>query len=384
MPGLAPKEDAPESTPSKARVSVSNLKHALKVVSAAIERTATIPVLQCVHLEQLPDGLAFEATNLDIAIRAITPETSGLDHACIMPAEKLLAWTKLLSGDEVKLSITDRRATVQCARSRAVLPVLGVGSWPQLSFKSEGEESITLKQGDLARALRFVNIAVSNDASRYTLNGILIEGDGTRLRMVATDGHRLMVYTIPCEEKIKNLLMPARFIKALLPLLADEDGGIDLAFDQNQIVASVEAAMPIHVASKKLTGQFPSWEQVMPKNKTVITAKAGEMRSALERALLLSNKESGALKLTFTSEITIEGSDALNGEARETVDCVGAPEEPFAIGVNGGYLHDLFKLLSGDVRMAIPDSPQKPLMISADPNDTEKLDYVVMPMRLEK
>jgi DNA polymerase-3 subunit beta len=373
--------DKPESAPSKATVSLSNLKHALKTVSAAIERKTTIPILTCVKVEQTPAGLILEATNLDLAIRAAVPESTTIDKPVVIPAEKLLDWTKLLTGDEVKLSLTDRRATLQCARARAVLPIMGVGSWPQISFEANGG-AITLDQEGVARALRFAQIAVSKEASRYTLNGILAVGDGSHLKFVATNGHTMMIYSISCEDKLKNLLIPAGMVKALLPMLSD--GGVDVTFDDQQIIAALPGETPVHVAHKKLAGPFPNWEAVVPKNNTVITAKAGELRSSLERCLLLSDERSCSVKLTFDKEITLEGSDAQSGEARETVDCQGTPKQPFSVGVNGEYLLDLFKLLSGDVRICLPDTNQSALMFSADPAEGDHLDYVVMPMRLEK
>ena len=91
------------------------------------------------------------------------------------------------------------------------------------------------------------------------------------------------ICTLPCTEKI-TLLLPSRFIKALLPLLNDEDGGVDLCFSDRMILSSIDADMRVYVASTKLTGQFPNWEAVMPSGKrTEITVNAKEMLASLER-----------------------------------------------------------------------------------------------------
>lgn len=374
-----------ESAPTKAVLSLGNLKHALKMVGMAIERTAAIPVLQCVRIEQTPAGLALEATNLELSIRAVIAETGGPEKPLVIQAEKFTAWTKSLTGDSVKLSATDHRATMQCGRSRAVLPVLPVANWPAGSLFDAAlwANRITLTQGDLARALRFALIAMSTEQSRYTLNGIMASGDGNKLQLVATDGHRLMVYTLPSSEKL-NLMLPGSLVKALLPLLDDEDGGIELSHNERAILTSIDGEdMAVHVASRKLTGIFPNWTAVYPKDKrTQVTVKAADMLASLERCALLSDERSGCVRLIFDDQITITASSPMNGEANETVECNGHPEAPLTIGVNGPYISGLLKKLDGDVTIALPMDGKSSLLFTATPHDGETLGYVVMPMRV--
>jgi DNA polymerase-3 subunit beta len=383
-PELAAKKAAetPEAPPMKAAITLSNLKHALKIVGVAIERTTSIPILSCVRMEQIPDGLALEATNLEVYVRAVVKELGGPVKPVVIPAEKFTAWTKLLAGDDVKISATDRHATMQCGRSRAVLPIVSAANWPSNEVYGMKAEGITLTQGDFARALRFALIAMSTEESRYTLNGVLLQGNGEQLRLVATDGHRLMVYTLPCTEKI-NLLLPCGFIKALLPLLTDDDGGVDLCFNDRMILSSIDAEMQVYVASTKLTGTFPNWEAVMPSGKrTEITVNAKELLSSLERCGLLSDERSGCVRLTFDEQITIEASSSESGEATETVSCKGRPEEKLSIGVRGEYLTDLVKRLDGEITISLPNDNQSPLLIKVAPHEGETLGYVVMPMRI--
>jgi DNA polymerase-3 subunit beta len=376
------KKEEPDAPPMKAAIKLSNLKAALKIVGMAIDRTATIPILQCVRMEQIEAGMALEATNLEVYVRAVVKELGGPEKPVLVPAEKFTAWTKLLAGDDVKISSTDRRATMQCGRARAVLPVMSATSWPSNEVYGMKGEGITLTQGDFARALRFALIAISDEESRYMLSGALLQGNGEKLQLVATDGHRLMVYTLPCTEKI-TLLLPGRFIKALLPLLNDEDGGVDLTFNEKMILASIDADMRVYVASTKLKGQFPNWETVMPSGaRTEITVDAKAMLASLERCGLLSDERSGCVRLTFDEQITVEASSTESGEATETVDCKGHPKEKLYIGVNGEYLTDLLKRLDGDITISLPDTNQSPLLIKAAPHDGETLGYVVMPMRV--
>lgn len=373
-----------EASPVKAALSLANLKSALKVVSGAVDKSSTIPTLGCIRLEQTAAGLAIESTNLDLAIRVESAEDSGLKDPLLMPAEKLVQWTRLLSGDSVKLSATESRVTVQCGRPKAVMPVMPASNWPALSFTANND-AITLKQGALARALKYALTAAAKKEERYTLNSILIEGDGKLLRTVATDGHRMSVYAIPCDEKLKNILMPSRMVKAMIPLLTDSDEGIDLAVDEEKIVASIAGELPVHVSSRKVTGEFPRWHAVFPKNEIRISVQAPELLAALERCIVLSDEKSAAVDLIFSKgQIALTGASAENGEAEESIDAVGGEElqGEFHTRVNGEYLPDVLKGLSGEMLIKLPAQPGSALLFTAEPHEGELLDYVLMPLRV--
>ncbi len=348
-----------EASASKSAITLNHLKHALRVVGAAIQSRTTIPILQGVRIEQLPAGLAVEATSLDVYIRALVPESNGPDKALVIPADKFTAWTKLLDGEDVTISTTSTRSTVKCGRSRAVLPIMPAANWPDNTVYGLKGDGITLKQSDLARALRFAMIAVCEDASRFNLNSIKLEGDGETLKLIATNGHCMMVYSTPCGEKI-DLLLPSILIKALLPLLNGDDDGVDVNFDANRILASVSAETPVFIASPKMNGQFPTWQNCFPNDKrTEVTVNAKDMLSSLERCALLSDEKSGLVVLNFGEQIVLSSASALNGESQETVDCVGAPKEPLRIGINSEYLINLTKKLDGEMRIALPGGSPK-------------------------
>jgi DNA polymerase-3 subunit beta len=369
-------------TSVKASIGLANLKSALRIVAAAIEHKTTIPILQCVRMEQMGKGLSLEGTSLEVFIRAIIPEMAGPAKPILTPAEKFTAWTKLLSGETVSISATAARATVQCGRARATLPVMPAAHWPATDVYGIRDNSVTLTQGSIARALRFALISVSDDASRFALNGIQAEGDGTTLRLVSTDGYCLTIYALPCDARV-NMLLPGSFVKALLPLLNDEDGGVDLAFDEHAILASIDADMRVDVAGKKITGSFPQWKAVYPNDaRTEVTVSVADLEASLERCLLLSDENSKAIDLRFAGEITISAASALNGEAKETVDCQGAPANELHTRINGGYLRDLLKKLSGEIRIALPDHNKKALLFKAEPHEGESVEYIVMPMQV--
>lgn len=366
----------------KGSISVGSLKHALKVTGLAIGKGALIPVLQGVRIEQIATGLAVEATDLDLGIRVVLPELGGPAEPIITPHEKFSKWANLLSGDTVQMSATAARATVNCGRAKAVLPLIGNRNWPANEVFDMPGKGITLTQGALARAFTFAQIAIDEKETRPTFTCVQMIGDGTTLRFVATEGHTLVLYTVASEETI-DLLVPCRMAKVVVSLSIDEDGGLELKFDDNRILASIDADVKTCVGSKRIVGQFPTnWQAVMPKDKrTPITLNAAELLASLDRGAVLADEKSRYVDMTFTpGEVALHSADDLHGEADETVITTGAFEGEYKTRINSEFLRKLLRKLSGDLTIALPEKSGAPMLFKAQPHEGETLDYIVMPM----
>ena len=371
----------------KASITTKNLQHALKVISGVVERATTIPIIQGVRFEQRQEGLAAEATNLDLSIRVLFGQESGLAAPIVTPAHKLAAWAKLLSGESVSMKAGESRLTVTCGHARATLPLYAEKQWPKLTFETDGDE-LTLEVAELKRALGFTILASSVEESRYTLNAVLFTGDGNELRLVATDGHRMMVYTLAGKAKL-NQTMPRGMVKALLPLL-DDAQGVELDFGKELIAATLPGDEPVFLTSRRVTGTFPHWEAVLPKSadRVRVELPVADLLTSAERCALLSPVESNAIALEFSPDrLTMTSANAEWGESEETIELGALPlKENVRIGLNARYLLDLLKKLdsAGKITLAIPASAGQPLLFQAMPAEGERIDYVVMPLRLEK
>jgi|GEM_PF-4032399 len=369
----------------KASISLANLKHALKITGMANGKANIVPIMQGVRMEQISTGLALEATDLDIHIRVVLPELGGPQRPIITPAEKFHAWAKLLDGQDV--SITEKqngRAEVRCGRAKAVLPLYPPANWPTNEIYCLEGDPMTLTQGTFARALTFAQISVGDGVQKgFSLDGIQVQGDGTKLQVVSTEGHCLTCYTVPFNEKI-NLLLPSRFVKVLLPLLTDEDGGVDLVFNDQQILASIDADTKLYIGCPRMAARFPTWESMIPKDaRTDVKVKISDLSQSLERCALLTDEKSGAIDLAFADNVlTIHAANAQHGEADETVPYEGALRAEFKTRLNADFLRSLVRKLSDELTIAIPSSNEKAMFFKAEPHKDETLSYVVMPMRM--
>ena len=368
----------------KASVARAHLELALKVVKHAINKKALLPVLQSVRVEQLPAGLAIDATDMEIAIRALIPESCGPQKPVLIPAEKLSAWTQLLDSEEVRITIESSHCRLQCGKARAAMPIYNAVAWPDNITFSIEDEGATLPQDVLARALRFAMITISQDESKYTLRAIKVESCNGKLLFIATDGHRMLVYTTQSDEQL-DLLLPADFVSALLPLLDGGNDALDITHNAKEIIASIPGDMPVFLKTKKLSGQFPNWKAVLPSgHRTEIKVNAETLLVAVERSVLLSPAESHTVALNFGEQIEIEAADPQHGQSNEWVECEGSVKPSQRVGINADYLIKFLRKLKGEIVISLSNTPSSNLLFKATPEDTESIEYVVCPVRLEK
>jgi DNA polymerase III subunit beta len=387
MAALAEAPTKKAAASAKITLPLRSLQKAMATVAPAVQRNSTIPILGNVCIEQSEGTTEFVATNLDMTIRArIATADAKPAEAFLLPALKLDSYAKLLQGDVVTITHGDEsRATLRCGRSNTKLPLMPKSNFPAVE-DAPGTEAIRIKQGVAERVLKFTTFAISHEESRYTLNGALIEVGGDTLSVVATDGHRLARYTVPIEAEKTSMLAPAAFLAALDKTIgADADAVVRIETSDSSIFATVaDDTGRVVLSHRRLTGQFPNYKAVMPKDaKSAVKIDAATAAAAVKRCLQFADENSSAVKLTLDgTEIKMHSVSADAGETDEVIDAPAVkPFEPFSVGFNGEYLLDVLSRLTGDVALHFKDA-QSAVMFVAEPHEGETFECVVMPMRV--
>ena len=231
--------------------------------------------------------------------------------------------------------------------------------------------------------------AISNEESRYTLNGGLMVLKPESITLVATDGHRLAhiektgeQFDVSGENKT---LIPKKAMSELYSLLsakADEVDFIDFAKDESTLFFRIGERL---LTSRQLTGQFPNYEAVLPKENTKsIVVHGADLSTALQRVAQFADERSRAIRLKLDkNEIKISSSSTDAGESEDSIE-IAYTADPMTIGFNSEYLIDFLKASSaGDVRLEFKDAQSAGQMRPDDgADDGFKYRYVVMPMRI--
>lgn len=365
----------------------SALIKALGHVQSVVERRNTIPILSNVLLSADKGALSLSATDLDMEIVDETGANTGAPGQITAPAHTLYEIVrKLPEGADVELKFSgdDPRLAISAGRSRFNLPVLPAGDFPVMS--SDGLSApIAVDTNDLMRLIDKTRFAISTEETRYYLNGLYLhtvsEGGETKLRAVATDGHRLALAEMPAPEGAAGapgVIVPRKTVQEARRLLEDAGESVQLQLSAAKVSFAFGAA---RLTSKVIDGSFPDYMRVIPRdNQKVALIDNKLFADAVDRVATISAEKSRSVKLALEPGkvvLTVRNMEA--GQAVEEVE-IDYDGEPFEIGFNARYLLDVAGQIGGETaefRFADPASPTLVL----DPTDPG-VRYVLMPLRV--
>jgi DNA polymerase-3 subunit beta len=354
----------------------------LSAVSGIIERRHTLPILSNVLIERAEGVLSFLATDIEIQIAARTGLGQSNDSLAVtVGARKLVDILRALpEGAEVTLQAQDKRLQVKAGKSRFALQTLPADDFPKLARPAGSSVRLALPQKTLRRLLGLVQYAMAQQDIRYYLNGMLLVVEDGRLKLVATDGHRLAYASAPLEAELarQEAIVPRKTVLELAKLLGDSEDEVRIDISASQAGFSFAN---VELASKLVDGKFPDYTRVIPtghKNRLQVDREV--LRQALLRAAILSNEKFRGVRWVLTDgSLKIVSSNAEQEEAEETLD-VGYAGDALDIGFNVNYLLDVLNNVPGaQVECSFGDSASSALI--GFPSEAD-FKYVVMPMRI--
>jgi len=364
-------------------VSKADLARELGLSQGVVEKRTTIPILSNVLLEASGDRLTLTATDLELGIRAECPARVKKEGAGTIPARKLLDYVRLLPDGDINIKFLENHwASITAGRSKTKIAGMSRESYPELPVMPEVITQIPCKQ--LASMITRTVFAISMEESRFTLNGalLLLKEDG--MVMVATDGHRLAFVEAQSEQQRSFRALIPRKAMGEIVKLADEappDAKISFSGDDNHLFFQFANRLLI---TRKLSGNFPDYERVLPADNTnIATMDKAEIKAAIERVAQFADERSKAIRVQFApGEVRVFSSSVETGESEESVPTeYHGPE--LEIGFNATYLLDFLRAISQDrVAFAMKDQKSAGELQPSAEVLKDKYRYVVMPMRI--
>jgi DNA polymerase-3 subunit beta len=370
-------------------VSQADLLKELVATQGVVERKTTIPILSNFLFEAAGDKLSLTATDLDISLRTSCPAKVKKEGSCTVPARKFYEYAKLLPDGDISIKLLENHwVQVRLGRSNTKMVGMARANFPALpNFPAAGV--IKIPAATLRTMISKTIFAISNEESRYTLNGALMVLKADSITMVATDGHRLAhIESTPSgKDKLEGVsgemktLVPKKAMGELNVLLQESGTEtVEFARDESTLFFRVGGRL---LTSRQLTGQFPNYEAVLPREcPRGVTVGSAEIASAIQRVAQFADERSGAIKVRLEkNELKISSSSMESGESEDSIETTYAAE-PLTIGFNSGYLLDFLKASSsGDVRLEFKDEQSAGQLRPAESEDF-KYRYIVMPMRI--
>jgi DNA polymerase-3 subunit beta len=354
----------------------------LSAVSGIIERRHTLPILSNVLIDRAAERLSFLATDIEIQITAKSGlEASAEARSVTVGARKLLDILRALpESAEVSLQQQDKRLVVKAGKSRFSLQTLPAEDFPRLAKPAGESARFKLEQRALRRLLSLVQYAMAQQDIRYYLNGLLMVVEERSLKLVATDGHRLALATLPLAADLPRheVIVPRKTVLELSKLLSDSDDEVSVELSPTQAAFSFGS---IDLVSKLVDGKFPDYTRVIPtQHKNKLQVEREPLRQALQRAAILSNEKFRGVRWVLADgSLKIVSSNAEQEEANEELEVKYAGDS-LDIGFNVNYLLDVLNNVPGaEVECAFGDASSSALISYASEKDFK---YVVMPMRI--
>jgi len=366
----------------KFTISRENFLKPLQLVSGAVERRHTLPILSNVLVRARDQKLWLTGTDLEVElISSEVLQGDVVEGEITVPAKKLFDIVRSLKDNsELQFVVDGVKAIIKSGRSRYTLSTLPAEDYPNLE-DWDGEVEFELAQKDLKRLIDSTHFAMAQQDVRYYLNGMSLETDNDIIRTVATDGHRLALAKIQYDQPLKankQVIIPRKGVHEILRLISEENRNLMVKLGSNHIrIHSVDFIF----TSKLVDGRFPDYRRVLPKDgDKVIVADRSDLKGALSRAAILSNEKFRGIRINMgINEITITANNPEQEEAIEVVE-VEYDNDPLEMGFNVAYMIDVMNALHSEkVCLSLADSNSSALI--QDPNDDCAL-YVVMPMRL--
>lgn len=365
----------------------ATLLKAVAQAQSVVERRNTIPILANVLIEAEGGGVLFRATDLDIEVvdrAAAMVERPGATTVSAVTLHDIVR--KLPDGALVTLSddAAAGRLTVEAGRSNFSLATLPREDFPVMA-SSEYASNFSAKAAVLRRLFDKSKFAISTEETRYYLNGVymhIAQGEeGTALRCVATDGHRLA--RIDAElpggaEGMPGVIVPRKTVGELRKLLDDDDTDIAVSVSETK----VRFATPeITLTSKVIDGTFPDYSRVIPMgNARRLEVDAADFAKAVDRVATVSSERSRAVKMSLDEDRLLLSVNAPDSGAAEEELAVAYGDERLEIGFNAKYLLEIASQVDRENAVFLFNSAGDPTLMR-EGNDTSAV-YVVMPMRV--
>jgi DNA polymerase-3 subunit beta len=350
-------------------------------VAAAIPAKTTLPVLSNVLVEATKQGLRLSGTDLDIAVSPTVAADVDADGAVTLPAKKLIDITRELPSAPIRFAaLGEQRVSIECGRSKFKLLGLPREEFPSFpAVKFDGAWQATA--GVVHKLVGHVAFAASTEESRPILNGVLWELRPDRMRMVATNGHRLAKMDVPATGGTSaDLIVPPKALEQIRRLFAS-DAAIDVAKSDNHLGFRSGGKL---VFSRLIEGPYPNYEQVIPReNDKAATIDKAAMAGALRRMSVVASDQTHRIRLAFsggTVKFSVQTPDL--GEAQDELP-VTYEGEPLEIGFNATYLLEILKYMPTDeVRLTLKAPERAATVEPVGWDDPASYMALVMPLRL--
>ena len=364
---------------------VSNKADLVKEISVAqeiISSRNTLSILSNVLMEANDNALSIKATDLKVSFETIIPVETSEPGTITVFCDKFLGILRSLPEGDVEFEQQDQRLDIRPMFKKIDFQLKSIASdkFPELQEISD-DSYFELPQRDLLDMIGQTIFAISDDETRYFMNGVYMENIDGKLIMVATDGRRLSYISKPVDSSVApfdGVIIPPKVL-TLVRKLSSGEGNLSLAVTDKNVFFKFDNQK---LSSNLIEGQFPNYNRVIPESQDYeIVVDKAEFMDALNRVSLLVEQKSRRIFMTVNeNNILLHSEESEIGVAREEIPCkYEGPETSLAL--NYLFIVEPLRVMEDEtVTIKFTDSKKAMSIVPAEEKDYV---HVVAPMQLD-
>ena len=372
----------------KFKINRDHFSNGLAQVLNVVGSKAAMPILSNVLIEAEKDYICLTTTNLDLGIRCKIKAEVKEGGSVTLPVKRLTTIVRELPNVDVSFDSTATHQ-VKIASGGSNFRIMGIGAeeFPKLPDSTD-DKTFVLEQGELATMLSNVSYAQSTDETRYILNGVYFNFKDGKLALVATDGRRLALVSKEVDVPAGSagaIILPAKTVSELLRLLGKGDK-LTIAFNDRRAAFQIDTGKDssgltdsIYLFSKVVEGNYPNYQQVIPKETHQRIKLERELfLQCVHRAALVTSEKSNSVKVKLsTNLLEISASSPDFGESHESM-AISYSGPELQVAFNPQFVMDPLRALTKDeVFFEVKDEVSPGVF-----KTLESFICVIMPVRL--
>lgn len=358
------------------------LAHEISIAQEIVASKNALSIMSNVLMDAVDGALVIRATDIKVSFETRIPVEVSQEGSSTVFCDKLAGVLSSLPEGEIEIDQDEQKVVIKPSFKKVRFQIKTISSekFPELPEAAD-QSWFSLPARDLKEMISQTVFAVSDDETRYFMNGVFLERHEDGLVMVATDGRRLAYVRKSVEGSIpdfRGVIVPPKLLSIVLRRAPDE-GSIDLAVtDKNLFVRFGN----YRLSTVLIEGQFPNYQKVIPESqKNSLVLKRSDLLEALKRVSIFVEQKSRRTYFGLNPGVlSLFSEESELGAAREEIPCrYDGPE--VTIALNYKYLEDPLKVMDAEELNVKFTDPAKAITLSPEPRG----DYfhIVMPMQLE-
>ena len=362
----------------KLTCSKSNLLKSVNIVMKAVPAKTTMPILECILIDASANEIKFTSNDMELGIETKV-EGTIIDKGIVALDAKIFSEIirKLPDSDVTIETDSNLQTLITCEKAKFNISGKSGEDFSYLPYV-EKNDFISLSQFTLKEVIRQTIFSIAANENNKMMTGELFEIEGSRLKVVSLDGHRISIRKIELKNEYpkKKVVVPGKTLTEISKILSGEtEDMVDIFFTDNHIVFEFDKTV---VVSRLIEGEYFRIDQMLSSDyETKVEINKRELLDCIDRATLLVKEGDKkpiiihigdeAMELKINSQI---------GSMDEEID-IRKEGKDILIGFNPKFLIDALRVIDDETVTVYLVNPKAPCFIR---DEEQSYIYLILPV----